>query len=30
MASWRDETLYVGVTSDLARQAYEHRSGLTT
>lgn len=28
MASQRNGTLYVGVTSDLVRRAYEHREGL--
>ena len=28
MASGRDGTLYIGVTSDLARRAFEHREGL--
>ena len=27
MASRRDETLYVGVTSDIGRRASEHRTG---
>ncbi|MGH6853224.1 MAG: GIY-YIG nuclease family protein [Methylocella sp.] len=29
MASRREGTLYTGVTSNLARRAYEHREGLT-
>jgi predicted GIY-YIG superfamily endonuclease len=29
MASKRNGTLYTGVTSNLARRAYEHREGLT-
>jgi len=29
MASDRNGTLYVGVSSDLARRAYEHRHGVT-
>jgi putative endonuclease len=28
MASGRNGTLYVGVTSDIGRRAYEHREGL--
>ncbi len=28
MANKRDGTLYVGVTADLARRAFEHREGL--
>lgn len=28
MASARNGTLYVGVTNDLARRAYQHRSGV--
>ena len=28
MANRRDGTLYVGVTADLARRAFEHREGL--
>ena len=29
MASRRNGTLYVGVTSDIARRAFEHRNGAT-
>ena len=28
MASGRDGTLYIGVTSDLASRVYQHREGL--
>ncbi|MDP2356674.1 MAG: GIY-YIG nuclease family protein [Beijerinckiaceae bacterium] len=28
MASGRDGTLYIGVTSDLARRVFQHREGL--
>jgi len=30
MASKRNGTLYVGVTNDIARRAWEHREGLVT
>ena len=29
MASRRNGTIYVGVTADLARRAFEHREGMT-
>jgi putative endonuclease len=30
MASRRNGTLYVGVTADLSRRAFEHREGMTS